>query len=118
MTHQSVNLRAGSGAISFGSDADRLAWEAECEVARRLQRVRFAVSPRQSLKLFDGIVLNSGDEVELDKHFRVQSFPAGMDAGSPVAARTIPTWRQLSKLVSDGVVLEAYNLPSAGVAGQ
>ena len=105
MRHQTVNLRAGS-VLVFGSDEQQRAYEQECHAARKAQTTRYAIAPRQSLKLHDGRMLNAGAEVIPERDFVLRT--ERIDHGGPrEASLTLPVWRQLEQLVFRGVILEA-----------
>lgn len=103
MIRQSVNLRADCG-IVFGDRDQWQAYERECNEARAAQTTRYAIAPRQSLKLHDGRILNAGDEVVPARDFLMR-VERGEPGDGP--ALVLPVWKQLEQLLRRGVVLES-----------
>jgi hypothetical protein len=92
-----VNMRS-EVLVRFGDSDQQAEYEQELGRAREVQRVRFAVAPRASLKTHDGRTLQAGTEV------REEHFIYSRDDGPP--------WRQIERLVMRGVVIESLRWPS------
>jgi len=90
-------------------------WESEAEreryidtfeaarVSARERGIRYVIAPEQFLTTHDGRRLEAGDEVVPARDF-VFVEKVDQHGGSSV---TLPTWRQLERLVFDGRIIDS-----------